>query len=173
METPDEAAKRRRAALGSAVFLVVGPGTFAGVVPYLLTRWQARTPLPGGVPAQAAGAALVCGGGAVIVASFAQFVREGLGTPAPAAPPSELVVGGLYRHVRNPMYVALLSAVLGQALLLGRGRLVVYAAGAAALVHSILLLHEESVLRERFGAAYETYCGNVPRWLPRLRPWQQ
>ena len=106
--------------------MAVGPGTVAGLVPFLLTRWRAQRPLPGGVPARAAGAVLVGVGSTVITSAFVRFVREGLGTPMPMAPPSDLVVGGVYRYVRNPMYLALASTVLGQALILGSRRLLLY-----------------------------------------------
>lgn len=162
---------RRRAALGSAAFMVVGPGTVAGVVPYLLTRWRARDPLPGGTPARVLGAALVGVGGTVITSAFARFAREGLGTPVPMAPPTELVVGGIYRHVRNPMYLALGSAVIGQALLLGRGRLLLYGAVMSVPFSAMVLLHEEPALRATFGEQYVRYREGVPRWVPRLRPW--
>jgi hypothetical protein len=81
-----------------------------------------------GLPARAAGTVLVGVGGTVITSAFVRFVREGLGTPMPTAPPSHLVVGGAYRYVRNPMYLALASTVLGQALILGSRRLLLYVA---------------------------------------------
>jgi protein-S-isoprenylcysteine O-methyltransferase Ste14 len=151
--------------------MVVGPGTVVGVVPYLLTRWRARDPLPGGAAARVLGAALVATGGTVITSAFARFAREGLGTPVPMAPPTELVVGGIYRYVRNPMYLALASAVLGQALLLGRRRLLLYGAVMSVPFSAMVLLHEEPALEVTFGAQYERYRANVPRWVPRLRPW--
>ena len=168
----DPRTRRRRAAVTSALFMVVGPGTIAGVVPYLLTRWRARSPLPGGVPARTAGVVLVGIGGTALTSAFVRFVREGLGTPIPVAPPTELVVGGVYRHVRNPMYLALASAVLGQALLLGHGRLLVYAGVMAVPVTAYVRLREEPALAAQFGEQYERYCANVPRWIPRLRPWE-
>ncbi|MBC3192215.1 isoprenylcysteine carboxylmethyltransferase family protein [Pseudonocardia sp. C8] len=163
--------RRRRAALGSAAFLVAGPGTVAGVVPWLLTRSAPRRPFPGGAVTRAAGALLIGAGGVTLTTAFAEFVRDGLGTPVPAAPPTELVVDGLYRHVRNPMYVALAALVLGQALLGGRRRLLGYLAVMAVPVSVFVIYREEPVLRERFGEQYERYCAAVPRWLPRVRPW--
>jgi protein-S-isoprenylcysteine O-methyltransferase Ste14 len=151
--------------------MVVGPGTVVGIVPYLLTRWQARDPLPGGTTARVLGAALVGVGVSVLTSAFARFAREGLGTPFPAAPPTELVVGGIYRHVRNPMYLALGSAVIGQALLLGRRRLLLYAAVMAVPASTFVLLHEEPALQATFGEQYRRYREGVPRWVPRLRPW--
>jgi protein-S-isoprenylcysteine O-methyltransferase Ste14 len=166
-----EGRARRRAAIGSALFMAAGPGVVTGLVPWLLTRWRPRRPLPGGAAARTAGAALVGVGGSVITHSFARFAREGLGTPIPVAPPTELVVGGLYRHVRNPMYLALDCLIAGQALLLGRARLVAYAAAVTAAAATFVRLHEEPTLAKTFGDQYERYRRNVPGWVPRLRPW--
>jgi protein-S-isoprenylcysteine O-methyltransferase Ste14 len=167
------AVRQRRAALGSAAFLLVGPGTVAGVVPWFLTRWQAREPVPGVAPVRAIGVGLGTAGVATLGGAFVRFVREGLGTPLPVAAPTELVVGGqgLYRHVRNPMYVALAAVVIGQALLLGRGRLLGYAAAMSLPLVTYVRMREEPVLQRRFGAQYTQYCTHVPRWMPRLRPW--
>jgi protein-S-isoprenylcysteine O-methyltransferase Ste14 len=170
-EPAEVAIRRRRAAIGSALFMAVGPGTVAGLVPFVLTRWRAQRPLPGGVPAGAAGAVLVGVGGTVITSAFVRFVREGLGTPMPMAPPSDLVVGGVYRYVRNPMYLALASTVLGQALMLGSRRLLLYVTVMALPVYAFVRFHEEPVLERTFRQPYERYCANVPRWLPRLHPW--
>lgn len=163
---------RIKAAVGSLVFFAVAPCVVGGLVPYWLTGWQVQTPLPFWAPARILGAVLVAMGLIVIVSAFARFVTEGIGTPAPAAPPQRLVIGGLYRYVRNPMYVALLSAVIGQALLLGKPALLVYAAVVFATVYSFVRLYEEPVLAGQFGADYDTYRQSVPGWLPRLRPWQ-
>ena len=107
----------------------------------------------------------------MLLDSFGRFALLGLGTPAPVAPPRHLVVSGLYRRVRNPMYVAVLALVLGQALLLGHAVLLEYAAAAWAGFHLFVLLYEEPTLRRSFGAEYERFCANVPRWIPRLRAW--
>ncbi|GAA5138189.1 isoprenylcysteine carboxylmethyltransferase family protein [Pseudonocardia adelaidensis] len=150
--------------------MVLGPGTVAGLAPWLLTRWRPRRPLPGGPVARTAGVALVGAGGSVITHAFGRFVREGLGTPVPVAPPTELVVGGLYRHVRNPMYLALDCLILGQALLLGRGRLVAYLAALTGVAATVVKVYEEPTLARTFGDQYERYRQNVPAWWPRLRP---
>lgn len=107
----------------------------------------------------------------MLTRSFAHFVVEGIGTPAPASPPTKLVVTGLYRHVRNPMYVAMQAMILGQALLLGQPRLYGWAALAASIPALYVPLREEPVLAERFGEDYERYRRNVPRWVPRPFPW--
>src|SRR4029450_6284803 len=119
---------RAGAAGGSAGFFALAPGMVAGVVPWWLTGWEA-TDLPGWwLPLRVAGVVLLVAGAGVLVHAFARFVAEGVGTPAPVAPTRELVVGGLYRYVRNPMYLAVLAAILGQALVLGRPVLGAYAA---------------------------------------------
>ena len=94
------------------------------------------------------------------------------GTPAPVAPPERLVVGGLYRFVRNPMYVAVLLTILGQALVLLQPVLVVYAAIVGIAMASFVYGYEQPTLSARFGAEYDAYRRAVPGWWPRLRPWQ-
>jgi len=158
----------RSAALGSALFFVVAPGLVVGLIPWWLTRWEVR---PAPWPVRLLGAALLVLAVPVLVGAFVRFVRDGLGTPAPVAPTERLVVTGAYRYVRNPMYVAVLGAIVGQALLLGQPGLLSYAAIVAVLVVSFVKLYEEPVLRRRFGEAYEAYCRGVPGWWPRLRPW--
>lgn len=95
-----------------------------------------------------------------------------MGTPAPVAPTEKLVIGGIYRHVRNPMYVAVLSIIIGQALLFSSWTLVAYAVIGAVGMGSFVRLYEEPTLANRYGAEYETYRRNVPGWLPRLTPWR-
>ncbi|SFT79774.1 Phospholipid methyltransferase [Arthrobacter sp. ov118] len=82
------------------------------------------------------------------------------------------MVGGLYRYVRNPMYVSIAAAVAGQGLLLGQPRLYVALGIGAIPVAAFVQLFEEPTLTRKFAAAYEEYCRNVPRWLPRLTPWR-
>lgn len=159
------------AAIGSVAFFVVAPGTVAGLVPWLLTWWEMRDPMPGWIVARVLGVLLIAAGLVVVVHAFYRFVVEGLGTPLPAAAPKHLVVGGFYRHVRNPMYVAVLAVVLGQALLLAQWNLVVYAAIVWAVTASFVRYYEEPHLLHEFGADYDTYRHAVPAWLPRLRPW--
>jgi len=161
--------KRSYAAVGSAVFFALAPGTVAGLVPWLITRWHPA--MTWWLPLRVLGWLLVAAGAAVIVPAFVRFVVEGLGTPAPVAAPSRLVVGGVYRYVRNPMYVAIVSAVSGQALIFGSVGLIWYDLLVAAAMVAFVLVYEEPTLRRQFGADYETYRRNVPGWLPRLHPW--
>lgn len=160
--------RRLEAAIGSAAFLGAAPGVVAGLVPWLLTGWRSSDP-----PSVASGLgwALIAAGSAVLVHAFARFVVEGRGTPAPIAPTERLVVGGLYRHVRNPMYVAVGATIVGQALVLGRPVLFVYAAAFWLVVASFVYAYEEPTLSARYGEEYAAYRRAVPAWWPRLRPW--
>ncbi len=163
--------KRGVATAGSALFFVVAPGTVVVLVPWLLTGWHTGTALPW--PVRGLGVLLIVLGALVIVPAFVRFVVEGAGTPAPVAETDRLVVGGLYRFVRNPMYVAVLLAVAGQTLLLGRWVLLVYWLCAGAAMVGFVRGYEEPRLLRRFGAAYQRYRAAVPGWWPRLRPWRQ
>jgi protein-S-isoprenylcysteine O-methyltransferase Ste14 len=154
------------------IFLGVAPGVVAGWIPYTLSRWNIRAPLLGVAAGRWAGGALAIVGVGVLLDSFARFALEGRGTPAPVAPTDRLVVSGLYRHVRNPMYLAVVGAVLGQALLFGNAALLVYAASLAVLFHLFVRAYEEPTLRRRFGGSYAAYQRGVPRWWPRIRPWR-
>jgi protein-S-isoprenylcysteine O-methyltransferase Ste14 len=160
--------RKARAALGSGAFLFVAPGVVAGLVPWWITGWRGTDP-PTAVAV--AGAALVLAGAAALLHAFVRFVVEGLGTPAPVALTERLVVGGLYRHVRNPMYVAVGATIVGQALLLWRPVLLVYAALFSISVASFVRAYEEPTLASRYGEEYAAYRRAVPAWRPRLRPW--
>ena len=109
---------------------------------------------------------------AVLLESFTRFALQGIGTPAPVFPTRHLVVQGAYRYVRNPMYVAVTSLILGQALLLGDTHLLAYAVFPWLVAHLFVVAYEEPTLRRTFGAEYETYCAHVPRWIPRFSPWR-
>jgi protein-S-isoprenylcysteine O-methyltransferase Ste14 len=161
--------RRASASLGSLVFLVVAPGTVAGWVPYALTGWQLA---PAPWPLRALGVALITLGAVLLVSCFARFALVGRGTPAPIAPPERLVVGGAYAHVRNPMYVALVALILGQAALLPDLKLVGYAALVWLTTHLFVLGYEEPALRRSFPEDYAAFFAAVPRWIPRLTPWR-
>jgi protein-S-isoprenylcysteine O-methyltransferase Ste14 len=154
-----------RAALGSLLFLFVAPGVVAGLVPWLLTDWDAADDVP--VPLVVAGVVLVAAGVAVLLHAFARFVVEGLGTPAPVAPTEHLVVGGLYRYVRNPMYLAVGATIVGQALILGRPALLPYVLAFGLAVVAFVRFYEEPTLARRYGAEYDAYRRAVPGWWPR------
>lgn len=143
----------------------------AGVVPWWISRWRMQPALLGSSASRLLGLVLVAAGLAVLLDSFARFALHGRGTPAPILPPRHLVVSGLYRHVRNPMYVAVVSMIAGQGLVLGDLRVVSYGAVVWLAFHLFVLGYEEPKLRHSFGAEYERFCTNVPRWIPRLRAW--
>lgn len=164
--------RKTTAAAGSAAFFLAAPGVMGGLVPWLLTGWQVREPVPYMAPVRVLGAVLLVAGLVAVVGAFVRFVVEGLGTPAPFAAPDRLVVGGPYRRVRNPMYVAVLAAIFGQALLLGQPVLLAYAAAFWLLVALFVRFYEEPELNRRFGAEYDAYRHAVPAWRPRLRPWK-
>lgn len=159
---------RLKAALGSLLFLLVAPGVVAGLVPYWLTGWHGKAAWP----LQLVGAVLVGSGIGVLLNAFARFVLEGRGTPAPVAPTQRLVIGGLYRFVRNPMYLAVGAIIVGQALILASVALMGYAVLFGAAVWSFVRWYEQPTLSARYGRDYEAYCSGVPAWRPRLRPWQ-
>jgi len=164
--------RRLTAVLGSGVFLVIAPGTLAAFVPWTLSGWHMAPPLLGFSPFRVIGGLLIVLGLPVLLDSFARFAIQGLGTPAPIAPPRHLVVTGLYRYVRNPMYVAVTSLIFGQGLLFGSVGILEYGLVVWLGFHIFVLVYEEPTLRAEFGDDYETFCANVRRWWPRLKPWR-
>lgn len=160
--------KRSRAAVASAAFFVVAPGTVVGLIPWSITRWEIADSTP--MWQIVVGALLVVVGLIPPAHAFVQFVKAG-GTPIPIAPTQRLVVTGFNRYVRNPMYVGLLIAILGQAVLFSSVGLVVYAAIVWAITASFVRWYEEPTLVREYSDEYETYRRNVRAWLPRRRPW--
>lgn len=158
---------------GTILFFFLAPGTVAGLVPWLISRWTFEAPFFGSDATRFAGAALIFAALDIVLDSFARFAITGGGTPAPIDPPRTLVVGGYYRFVRNPMYVAVASAIFGQAILFGNMDLLVYGLLALVVCHAFVVLYEEPTLERLFADAYRTYRANVPRWIPRLTPWIQ
>jgi protein-S-isoprenylcysteine O-methyltransferase Ste14 len=164
--------RKSSAALGSAIFFLLAPATVAGFIPFWITGWRMAERASYEIAFRSLGASLILAGAAVLVHAFTRFVVEGLGTPAPIAPTRRLVVGGLYRHVRNPMYLAVLLVVVGQALLLGQSSLLIYAAMLGVAFVSFVRAYEEPTLKAQFGSEYEAYRRAVPGWWPRLSPWR-
>jgi protein-S-isoprenylcysteine O-methyltransferase Ste14 len=160
------------AIVGSAVFLVIAPGFVAGLAPWWISGWRLGTPFLGMPVFRVAGGILIGVGAAGLLDSFVRFAVQGLGTPAPVFPTRHLVVTGLYRFVRNPMYVAVISAILGQGLFFGNVALLEYGMVVWLLFHLFVLGYEEPTLRATFGPEYELFCSAVPRWIPRLTPWR-
>jgi len=159
-----------RAWVGTIVFLFLAPGIVAGVIPALITGW--RMPDWGGwiAPVGIVAGLLILGGIVVLLDAFIRFARAD-GTPAPPVPTAHLVVVGPYRFVRNPMYVAVVAIILGQALLFGSVGTLVYLAVAMTAVALFVKFYEEPTLERTYGDEYRTYKANVRAWIPRLRPW--
>jgi protein-S-isoprenylcysteine O-methyltransferase Ste14 len=162
---------RTMAVLGSALFFLAGPGVTVGLVPWIMTRWVVGSPFLGLAPMRFAGIAFIVGGLAGLLDCFARFALQGLGTPAPPAPARLLVAAGLYRHVRKPMYLSAVAIIVGQAVLFGDVGLIAYGALFALACHLFVVAYEEPTLSRTFGKAYDVLRSNVPRWIPRLRPW--
>ncbi|MEW6669250.1 MAG: isoprenylcysteine carboxylmethyltransferase family protein [Thermodesulfobacteriota bacterium] len=157
--------------LGSAVFFCVAPGVVAGVAPGAIASWQIGPPLLGLGVFRVVGVMLIIVGVGGLLDSTARFVLQGHGTPAPLASPSTLVVSGLYRHVRNPMYVAIVAAILGQAMLFGSIQVLGYTCVVWCFFHFFVIAYEEPTLQWQFGENYGAYRACVRRWWPRIKPW--
>jgi protein-S-isoprenylcysteine O-methyltransferase Ste14 len=152
--------------LRSLLFLILAPGMVAGYIPLALLRdgKQVNTGFFGylAIP-------LWVIGGMILLWSFWNFIVQGRGTPAPVDPPKDLVATGFYRYVRNPMYVAVLTIVMGHFLWFGYWSLLIYAAILFLAFHAFVTYYEEPTLKRNFGAAYEEYVKKVPRWIPRFK----
>ena len=162
--------QRAVAISGSALFFVVAPCIVAGFVPWWITRWQFRPAFLGLELTRALGGFLILAGVPGIVDSFVRFALQGRGTPAPT---ESLVVTGLYRHVRNPIYVAITAVILGQAILFADWRLIAYGALFWLACHAFVVAYEEPTLARAFGTEYDAFRANVPRWVPRITPWRK
>ena len=158
------------AAVGSFAWLVVAPGTVCGLVPWLITQWD--RPAEPMVFVDIIGLTLAAAGAAVMLHAFFAFAWNGRGTPAPPAPTEQLVVQGAYRHVRNPMYVAVVALVLGQVLLFTSWPLFAYLVVITIVMDAFVRTYEEPTLRDTYGLAYDEFRDAVPRWVPRLTPWR-
>jgi protein-S-isoprenylcysteine O-methyltransferase Ste14 len=161
---------RATSLLGSLLFVVVVPGTVAVLIPAAITRWRLARWGPWPLVVVISVALMISGAGVLLHAVW-RFAVEGRGTPSPTTPTEQLVVSGAYRHVRNPMYVAVASVIGGQALLSPSLGIVLYLAMFAVAVTTFVRFYEEPTLRAAHGDSYERYQQAVPRWLPRLRPW--
>ena len=160
---------RTTALLGSALFLVLAPGTIACLIPWLIVQW----PAPIAHPALATvGVLLLAIGAALLIDCFTRFAVQGRGTPAPIASPRRLIMTGAYRRVRNPIYVAVVALILGQAALFASFPVLIYGLVMWAGFHAFVLGYEEPTLRRRFPLDYAAFTAAVPRWIPRLTPWR-
>ncbi|MCI0555781.1 MAG: isoprenylcysteine carboxylmethyltransferase family protein [Anaerolineae bacterium] len=152
-------------ALKSLLFLILVPGLVVGYIPFafLLTGPYIE---PGFLINIALPLWVI--GGAIVVWCFWDFLAIGRGTPAPFDPPKELVVAGLYRYVRNPMYVGVLAMLLAHFLWFGFWLLLAYAVFFFIAFHLFVVNYEEPTLTRKFGKAYKDYLNRVPRWIPKL-----
>jgi protein-S-isoprenylcysteine O-methyltransferase Ste14 len=159
---------RLAAALGTALVFLVGQGGGVVLLPYALTRWRPGVP-QWPVVVQVIGIALITVAGIVVLWGFARFATEGVGVPFPGEPSArKLTVGGPYRYVRNPLYLAIVMAISGQALLFSRPVLLAYAAVLLVVFVALVQLVEDPALARRFGPDFEAYRQQVPAWWPRL-----
>jgi protein-S-isoprenylcysteine O-methyltransferase Ste14 len=158
--------ERGAALIKTFIFTVLVPGTVTVYVPSLLLE---RTLRPTSWVALAAGLCLSVLGFGVYLRCAWEFVSAGHGTPAPIDAPKRLVVSGLNRFVRNPMYIGVVSIVLGESMMFGSRVLLIYAAGLGLMFNLFVMFYEEPTLRKKFGSDYDDYCRQVPRWIPRLR----
>jgi protein-S-isoprenylcysteine O-methyltransferase Ste14 len=152
--------------LKTLVFTVFVPGTVAGYVPWRLRRDAAPVT---GVEEWAAITVIVVGLAIYLHTAFWGFALIGGGTPAPIAPTKTLVVRGLHRFVRNPMYLGVGLVIGGQAWLFHSRHIAIYLACFCVIAHLFVLVYEEPALRRQFGEEYERYRASVPRWIPRIR----
>lgn len=156
---------------GSALFFLAAPGVVAGLTPWWITGGYAH-PLANNPVQRGLGLLLIGLGVAFLIHAFGRFALEGRGTPAPVAPTERLVIGGVYRYVRNPMYLAVIGVIAGQTLLFESWALAVYGLAAAGVMAAFVHFHEEPALAARYGAEYDRYRRAVPGWLPRPTPWR-
>jgi protein-S-isoprenylcysteine O-methyltransferase Ste14 len=150
--------------LKNLLFTVAVPGTVAVYAPLIIARGRSISSLP---PFFAAGLILVGLGAAIYAWCLWDFASFGRGTPLPSDAPKRLVVRGLYRYTRNPMYLGVIVAVLGWAALFATAGLLAYAFFVAVCCHIFVVLYEEPRLHGLFGAEYDAYRMRVGRWLPR------
>jgi protein-S-isoprenylcysteine O-methyltransferase Ste14 len=162
---------RVRAWVGTIVFLVLTPGVVAGLIPRMITGSRIPWTAGWGSPVAIVAGIVILSGIVVLLDAFVRFARAD-GTPAPPAPTAHLVVVGPYRYVRNPMYLAVLSIILGQALLFRSWGAVIYAGIVLLAVASFVRGFEEPTLEAEYGDEYRDYQENVRGWVPRVRPWR-
>lgn len=149
-------------------YSILVPGAVTILGPYLMLHaWGRGHDLPVG-PLWLLGLPAIALGAAIYAWCAWNFMVSGRGTPNIVVGPKALVVRGLYRYVRNPMYLGTMLVLLGEALFLGEAILLVYSAECLIFMLAWVHFYEEPVLRRKFGEAYERYCRSTPRWVPRM-----
>lgn len=153
----------------TALFTILVPGLVAGAIPQLLAKRRPYPRLPiSSTTARIIGGMSLLSGVLLYVHTALQFGTEGRGTPSPTDEPEELVTGGIYAYVRNPMYMGVILVVVGQAFLRRSVAVLWWAAGCWIGFHTRVVRDEEPHLAERHGEEYERYRTTVPRWIPRI-----
>ena len=158
--------RRFWAILNTILFTIFVPGTVAMLIPRWLMGGYVRP--PNDLRMWVGGLLVLCGS-AIYFRCAWEFAVRGVGTPAPIAPTQFLVTTALHRYVRNPMYIGVALAILGQAVIFRSLHVAEYAAVMLLIAHVFVVLYEEPTLSRHFGESYEEYRRTVPRWLPRLR----
>jgi len=150
--------------LGSVIFTFIAPAFVAGVMPFILLSYLrvATFHFPGRI---FMASLLLITGLMIYIACVNSFIKKGKGTPSPTAPPTQLVVSGLYRYSRNPMYVGIISIIIGEGLWFAEASVLIWAALFLMGVHAWILNYEEPKLRSCFGSSYHDYCQRVRRWV--------
>ena len=154
--------------LRSIFFTFLLPGTVTVLVPYWIIS-STRAAGFGNNPLRYLGSPLILIGAAGLLWCIWDFFSAGRGTLAPIDPPRRLVVRGLYRYVRNPMYVSVMTILLGEAIFFESTAILFEAGVFIFLAHSFVVLYEEPVLQQKFGESYEGYKQTVGRWIPRSK----
>ena len=154
--------------LRSLIWTVLLPGMVAGYIPWRFFGFRLHTPQSA---VQLIGIAMAAVGAVILLLCIVEFARRGRGTLSPFDPPRKLVVTGLYRWVRNPMYVGVALVLLGEVMMSGSSALAAYAVISFVCVNLFILAYEEPYLTHTFGASYQEYKMHVGRWIPRLSPW--
>jgi protein-S-isoprenylcysteine O-methyltransferase Ste14 len=150
--------------LKNLLFTVVMPGTVGVYLPL----WIARDRQVASGPVVVVGCTLLLLGASIYAWCVWDFATFGRGTPAPIDAPKKLVVRGLYRYSRNPMYVGVLTVILGWAVLFRSATVALFVLAVGAVFQTFVMLYEEPHLREAFGNEYEAYRARVGRWIPRF-----
>jgi protein-S-isoprenylcysteine O-methyltransferase Ste14 len=152
--------------LNTLLFTIFVPGTVAILIPRWLLSGFAKP--PNGALTWIGGIVFLIGA-AIYLRCAWEFAVRGLGTPAPIAPTQFLVTTALHRYVRNPMYIGVATAILGEATIFRSIHVAEYAGLMLLIAHTFVVLYEEPTLQRQFGASYEEYRRSVPRWIPRLK----
>ncbi|MGC2477467.1 MAG: isoprenylcysteine carboxylmethyltransferase family protein [Candidatus Sulfotelmatobacter sp.] len=157
--------RRFWAIVNTILFSILVPGTVAILVPRWLLGGFVR---PANGPLTWIGGATFAVGAAIYFRCAWEFAVRGLGTPAPIAPTKFLVTTALHRYIRNPMYVGVALAILGEAVIFRSAHVAEYAALMLLTAHVFVVLYEEPTLQRQFGESYEEYRRRVPRWIPKF-----